>query len=126
MSNDQPDIGSIAWRDLTVADAEAVKAFYCDVVGWKSAPQRMGDYDDYNIQTPRTGEIVAGICHARGENAKIPPQWLMYIVVADVAESARRCVEKGGKVIDGPRPMAGKNFCVIQDPAGAYVALIEA
>lgn len=126
MASEKADIGSILWRDLTVPNADAVRQFYSAVVGWTSSPHNMGDYDDYSMNVPATGETVAGICHPRGPNAGIPPQWLIYITVASVVESAQRCVDLGGKIIDGPRPMMGKPFCVIQDPAGAYAALYEA
>lgn len=115
-------VGSIAWHDLTVKNAEAVKDFYCKVVGWTASPLDMGGYADFCMQPPG-GETVAGICHARGVNAKIPPQWLIYITVADVEESAKRCMELGGKVLDGPRTVGNGRFCVIQDPAGAVAAL---
>lgn len=121
----RPPIGAIVWQDLTVADAVGVRDFYRQVVGWNAEPQSMGDYDDYNMQQPADGRTVAGICHARGPNARIPPQWLVYIQVQDVQASARACVELGGKVLDGPRPMGGGQFCVIQDPAGAVAALIS-
>jgi predicted enzyme related to lactoylglutathione lyase len=120
---EQPKIGSIVWQDLTVSNAPEVRDFYCQVVGWTYTDHDMEDYNDFNINLPGTAETVAGICHARGTNANIPPQWLVYISVADVAESARRCEELGGKVIDGPRSMGGATFCVIQDPAGAVAAL---
>jgi predicted enzyme related to lactoylglutathione lyase len=118
-------VGAILWRDLTVPDAESIRQFYCEVVGWKSAPQDMGGYNDFNIIAPETGETVAGISHARGENARVPPQWLIYIAVADVEQSIARCRELGGRVVDGPRMMAGSRFCVIQDPAGAVAALMS-
>ena len=121
----KPAIGSITWRDLTVKDAEAVRDFYSKVAGWKSSPVDMGGYDDFNMNLPGSDETVAGICHARGPNAKLPPQWLIYITVADVDDSAKRCVELGGKIIDGPRKMGEYRFCVIQDPAGAVAALID-
>ena len=120
---EQPRIGSIVWQDLTVSNVPEVRDFYCQVVGWTYTDHDMEDYNDFNINLPGTAETVAGICHARGTNANIPPQWLVYISVADVAESARRCEELGGKVIDGPRSMGGATFCVIQDPAGAIAAL---
>ena len=120
---EQPRIGSIVWQDLTVPNAPEVRDFYCQVVGWTYTDRDMEEYNDFNINLPGTAETVAGICHARGSNANIPPQWLVYISVADVAESARRCEELGGKVIDGPRSMGGATFCVIQDPAGAVAAL---
>lgn len=125
MSNEKPAIGAIMWQDLTVENAEQVKDFYSEVVGWKASPADMGGYNDYNMNDPASDETIAGVCHAREANANLPPQWLIYITVADVAESARLCVEKGGKVIDGPRPMGDNTFCVIQDPAGAIAALIS-
>lgn len=120
----EPGIGDVTWQDLTVADAERVSAFYGEVVGWKLAPQDMGDYSDYEMNTPQGG-CVAGICHARGPNAKMPPQWLIYITVADVTASAARCVQLGGEVLSGPRPMGSQRVCVIRDPAGAVAALVS-
>lgn len=120
-----PQVGKIAWQDLTVPDAEAIRDFYAAVVGWNPDPVSMRDYSDYSMLIPGTGECVAGVCHARGANAKIPPQWLIYITVEDAECSAKACVERGGKIIDGPRKMGKQTFVVIQDPAGAYAALIS-
>ncbi|MCB0196740.1 MAG: VOC family protein [Anaerolineae bacterium] len=121
----KPKTGMIVWQDLTVDNAEEIKDFYSRVVGWQTTAQPMGDYDDFNISAPDDEAVIAGICHARESNANLPPQWLIYIAVDDVAASAQRCVELGGKIIDGPRLMGESNFCVIQDPAGAVVALID-
>ena len=124
MSNDdKPAVGSIVWRDLTVPDAEQVRDFYRAVVGWKAEPVAMDGYDDFNMTGPDDGEPLAGICHARGSNAELPAQWLMYITVADLDESIQRCTEMGGKVLDGPRTLGDGRACVIQDPAGAVAAL---
>ncbi|MCK6484729.1 MAG: VOC family protein [Phycisphaerae bacterium] len=123
--SDEPPIGAIVWRDLTVADADAIRRFYCDVVGWISAPHDMGGYHDFDIRDV-SGQTVAGICHARGDNASLPAQWLIYIRVADVEASAQRCTALGGDILDGPRMMGSNRFCVIRDPAGAVTALIEA
>lgn len=122
---DKPQIGSVAWRDLTVPNAAELRDFYCAVVGWKSAEHPMGDYADYNILAPESGECVAGICHARGPNANVPAQWLIYITVADVEQSAARCRALGGAVLDGPRSMGAARMCVIRDPAGAVAALYQ-
>jgi hypothetical protein len=121
----KPVVGSIAWRDLTVKDAEKIRDFCSKVVGWKASPVDMGGYNDFNMNLPGSGEAVAGICHARGPNAKLPPQWLIYIAVAEVDESAKLCVEFSGKIIDGPKPMGEYRCCVIQDPAGAVAALMS-
>jgi hypothetical protein len=86
--NEEVTVGAIEWCDLTVSDAENVKDFYCSVVGWDSSAASMGEYDDFSINLPKTGDTVAGICHARGDNSDMPAQWLVYVRVRDVTESA--------------------------------------
>lgn len=110
-----PPIGAIVWQDLTVANAAAIQAFYCDVIGWESNPHPITDYHDFDIIVPATGETAAGICHARDSNANLPPQWLITIAVDDVDHSAQRCLDLGGRIVDGPRAMGASRFCVIQD-----------
>lgn len=122
-----PPIGTIGWCDLTVPDAPRIREFYQRVVGWTASSVPMGDYEDYCLQTPGNEQTVAGICHQRGVNSKIPSQWLMYIQVECLERSIHECQELGGRVIDGPRSMESYGtLCVIEDPAGAVVALLEA
>ncbi len=119
-------IGTLAWRDLSVPDAESIRDFYKSVVGWESQAVEMDGYSDFNMIAPGSGESVAGICHARGTNAGLPAQWLLYVVVENVERSVERCVELGGSVIDGPRSLGSGRICVIRDPAGAVCALYQA
>ena len=119
-------LGTICWTDLTVDDAQGVRDFYERVVGWTSTAQDMGGYSDFNMIASSAGEAVAGVCHARGSNADLPPQWLIYIMVEDVDRSAEACRQNGGVVIVGPRSMGGGRFCFIRDPAGAVCALYQA
>jgi predicted enzyme related to lactoylglutathione lyase len=120
----KPEIGSITWFDLTVPNAEEVKLFYNKVVGWNSEPVDMGEYNDFNLQSPERGETKTGICHKKGGNVDFPPQWLIYITVKNVDESAKLCRENGGKVLVKPKEMGGYGkYCVIEDPAGAVCAL---
>jgi hypothetical protein len=112
--------------DLTVKDAARLRDFYAAVAGWKSAEVPMGGYSDFSMVPPRARKPVAGICHARGPNARLPAQWLVYVTVPDLGASLRRCRALGGKVVDGPRGMGSYGrFAVIRDPAGAVAALIE-
>ncbi len=123
MSNRAMKPGTIGWQDLTVPNAPQVRDFYQAVVGWDVRGEDMGGYEDYHMISKATGQSAAGICHARGVNADVPSQWLVYIVVEDVARSCATCAERGGKVVAGPRMMGGGRFAVIQDPAGATCAL---
>ena len=122
---DQPKPGRVAWQDLTVQHAEAIRDFYAAVVGWRADPVEMGGYSDFNMVAP-DGTPAAGVCHARGANARLPPQWLLYVTVEDLERSMARCAELGGEVIAGPRKMGdGARYCVIRDPAGAVAGLYQ-
>ena len=118
--------GQISWVDLTVPEADTLRDFYAQVVGWTASAHSMGDYEDYVMNDPVTGEARAGICHARGENAALPAQWLIYIVVQDLEDSFDKCLQLGGSVVCPPRS-AGEmgSYCVIKDPAGAVCALFQ-
>jgi predicted enzyme related to lactoylglutathione lyase len=78
------------------------------------------------MNAPGSGKPMAGVCHARGVNADLPPRWLAYITVENVDLSAEKCIALGGKILTGPKGMDGHGrYCVIQDPAGAVAALFE-
>ena len=119
-------LGTIAWVDLTVKNAEVVRDFYAAVAGWKPEAVSMGRYSDYNMIDLETGRSVAGICHQLGGNKDLPAQWLIYVVVADLDASLAECTARGGAVVTGPKIMGPKSrFAVIRDPAGAVAALFE-
>ena len=118
-------VGEIVWVDLTVPDAGKVRDFYLSVTGWEADGFKVGDYEDYVIKTPENNDTVAGICHARAENAALPPAWLMYIKVENLDASVVAAQEKGGKVLTGPKAFGASRYCVLRDPAGAVFAVIE-
>ena len=119
-------IGRISWTDLTVPDAADIRDFYEAVVGWQSEAVAMDGYVDFNMVTADGNEPVAGICHARGRNDGIPPVWLVYIAVSDLAQSLKQVLRRGGAILDGPRTAeTGGGFAVIRDPAGAICALYQ-
>jgi uncharacterized protein len=118
--------GTVIGFDLTAPDAEAIRDFYAAVVGWRPEPFDMGGYADYFMKTPDGERVVAGICHARGENSGLPAQWLTYVVVDDLDASLQQCEAAGGKVVTAIRGHEDEGrYCVIQDPAGAYLALMQ-
>ena len=123
--SDKPAIGSIGWFDLTVPQAEEVKTFYEQVVGWTSKAHPMGDYDDYEM-LDANGRCVAGVCHQKGVNADVPSQWMLYVNVADLDESLRQCEAHGGERLGEVRDMGPYGrLCIVRDPAGAAIALLQ-
>lgn len=117
--------GCISWLDLTVSDASATRDFYRQVVGWSVEDVEMEDggerYADYNMCGDE-GSPAAGICHARGVNQGLPPIWMLYLPVGDLAESLRRVREEGGQVV---KATPGAVHAVIRDPVGACLALTQ-
>lgn len=121
-----PTCGHVGWFDLTVPDAEALRSFYQQVVGWNAEAVEMDGYNDYCMKPPGAEVPVAGICRARGSNAAIPAQWLLYITVPNLDESLRACEAAGGTRLTPPRDAGTGRFAVIRDPAGAVCALYQA
>lgn len=120
---DKNAIGEMAWIDLTVKDAPKVRDFYQNVVGWKPEAVSMGDYDDFAMNSPETGEAVTGVCHAQGENADLPPVWMPYFLVADLDKSVEQVTSQGGELVTKIKAMGQHRYVIIKDPAGAYCAL---
>ncbi len=122
MSSKDPELaGQIGWIDLTVPNADTARDFYAAVIGWKPEPVDMGGYADYNMTDPDSGTPVAGVCHRRGENAALPPVWMVYFTVPNLEASIKAALENGGAIVDGPRG----GFCILRDPAGAVAALVQ-
>jgi uncharacterized protein len=122
-------VGRISWLDLTVPDASTTRDFYRHVVGWSTQDVEMKDgserYADYNMLGV-DGRPAAGVCHARGVNNDLPPVWMIYLPVGDLAESLQRVQHEGGKIIKAMQGTDGKDvYAAVQDPVGVYLALIQ-
>jgi len=121
-------VGLISWLDLTVSDASATRDFYRQVVDWSVQDVEMEDgserYADYKMFGD-DGNPAAGVCHARGVNLGLPPMWMIYLPVGDLAESVRRVREEGGTIIKATRGNDEEYACaVVQDLVGACLALV--
>lgn len=110
--------GTVGWVDLTVDDAAPIRDFYAAVLGWTAEGLDMGGYDDYVMRADE--EPAAGICHRRGSNADLPPQWIVYFTVPDLAEAVRVAIERGGEVL------SEGSYALLRDPSGALFALTAA
>ena len=129
MSETSSPAAAFGWHDLTVTDADAVATFYERVLGWTRTEHPLsdadGDYADF-VMADAAGNVVGGICHARGPNKAIPPVWMVYVTVADADAAVKETLESGGTLIDGPKPMGGGKVAFVRDPAGAAFGLYEA
>lgn len=129
MENPKYEHGTINWRDLTTNKADELREFYKEIAGWTSEDIAMKDgneqYNDY-IMKDAKGNTIAGICHSRGANMGIPPQWMMYISVENIDETIEKIVKLNGKLIKEHKSKDGSTFyAMLEDPAGAVFALVK-
>ena len=116
--------GAFTWCELRTRDVEAAKAFYASVLGWaaETSPDESMPYTEFKVG----GESVAGMMGMTDEfPAEVPPHWLVYLEVDDVAASLAKGQELGGSmqvpVVDFP----GGQFAVLTDPQGAAFGIMR-
>lgn len=117
--------GGISWVDLTAENAGVVRDFYAEVVGLIPQDIPMDGYNDFVMTSPTDADAAVGICHAKGPNKEMPPQWLVYFNVDDVEQALIKCQNSGGKVLREMTDMGSFEFGVLQDPAGAIAGVIK-
>lgn len=123
--------GSFCWHELHTRDVKKAQEFFGKVLGWKFQPWGPpGQYwmiaTDADPGPDQMANIVGGFMGMDDPQwGDLPSHWGYYIDVDNVDETASRVENLGGKVMHPPTdiPEIGR-FCVIQDPAGAFVSLI--
>ena len=116
---------TVGWIELTTTDEAAAAKFYGDVFGWKvtngkgaaAGPNDYGHIDN-------AGTLIGGIPPASMRDPNTPPNWMIYVEVADTAAMTTKAGSLGANVIMGPMDI-GENgtISVLQDPQGAFFAL---
>jgi predicted enzyme related to lactoylglutathione lyase len=102
-------------------DGHALEAFYRELFGWDSRRETPGGHD-YGRFTPAGGSAVTGGIRHEPEG---PAETVVYVRVADVARSAERAQELGGRVRLGPMTHDERIFAIVEDPAGNPVGLLD-
>jgi predicted enzyme related to lactoylglutathione lyase len=113
--------GHGAWHELHAADGVGAADFYSGQFGWrKSRSVDMGPMGIYQLISIG-GRDLGGIM----TDAHFPrPAWLVYFRVDGIELAARRIVDAGGQVINGPMEVPGGGWIVNGlDPEGALFAL---
>jgi len=123
MNNPFETPGAFSWNELMTSDPAAAKTFYAALFGWEFQDMAMGEMTYAVVKAG--GQDVGGLMRTPPEAGGAPPQWGVYVTVADVDATARRAAALGGKVLVPPRdiPEVGR-FCVLQDPQGAVISAI--
>ena len=115
--------GQFVWYELTTPDVDAARRFYPTFTGWGTQ-----QFDkDYTMWTTG-GAPFAGIFKLTPELRQrgVPPNWMPYVEVNNVDETARLATSLGGKIMAGPQDIPGTGrFAVLQDPQTATFGIYK-
>jgi len=126
---DPPDYlaspGEWIWSSLLVKNPKQETAFYKTLFG----------YDVYDLASEGDPEhyILSGDGYARASLNASPadsmrrhPHWLNFVRVTDAADTAKKAVGLGGRVLVEPRiDRHGGQLAVLADPSGAIFGVME-
>ncbi len=116
--------GAMCWCEVNSTHAAANAAFYATV--FDLTTQRMAG-EGFEYYTLHQGEpAVAGALQMDKDWAGIPPHWMPYFAVRDLAAADAVVKAHGGKLLHGPIPSAYGTIMVVQDPQGAVLSYMAA
>ena len=117
--------GTFCWIELGTTDQSAAKQFYHSLFGWSPADFPMGPgeyYTMFNLDGRNAGACYT--LNAQMRSQGVPPHWMVYVSVASADETAAKVEPAGGKLNAAPFDvMEFGRMAVIQDPAGAHIAI---
>jgi predicted enzyme related to lactoylglutathione lyase len=125
--NDAVTTGRFGWNELATTDPAAARKFFGGLLGWSYDEMPMPGGGGSYVIAKAGGQRVAGMFKMTGDDFKgVPPHWMGYITVANVDALAKKAPSLGGKLMMPPTdiPNVGR-FCIINDPTGATVALMQ-
>jgi predicted enzyme related to lactoylglutathione lyase len=117
--------GDWIWIQLLSRDSKKAAEFY----------RAVGGYDVVeNTETNRQSDFVltsegyarATVRTIQAKNSQVPPNWLPFVRVKNLAASVAQAKQLGGRVLIEPKPelFHGK-VAVIADPTGAAIGILE-
>jgi len=116
------------WIELATSDQAAAKKFYTSLFGWSTDDSPMGPGAFYTMFRQQGKEVGGGYTLMPDQvKMNVPPNWLVYVAVADADASAAKAKSLGGNVLAGPMDvMELGRMAVIADPTGAVFAVWQA
>jgi len=116
--------GEFCWNELITPASERAQAFYTALFGWTLKHHEMGNHMTY-MAFMRDDTSLAGIVQMPTDK-QVSPHWMSYINVENLDTSVEKAKSLGAHVIKSKTLLGDKGcFAIIQDPAGAHVAIWE-
>ncbi len=111
--------GAVIWFEVMGQDADKVKHFYSELLGWQlelEGPMQ------YAMVDKQEGGIPGGV----GVSSEGPGWTTFYVQVDDIEESMARAESLGGRVLLPIREIpGGDRIAVFADPEGHPIGLVQ-
>jgi predicted enzyme related to lactoylglutathione lyase len=129
---DPPDYlaapGAWIWSSVLVRDPKQETAFYKSLFGYDvydlANAGGVGDAQHYILSSDNYSR--AGLNALPGDSMRRYPHWLNFVRVTDAADTAKKAVELGGRVLVEPRiDRQGGHLALLADPSGAVFGVME-
>ncbi len=117
--------GAFSWNELGTRDVAGSIDFYGKVFGWTVEEQDMGGMGTYRVWKDGDG-MRGGLFDLNGVDIpdETPNHWLVYFTVPDAEAAMATTKAGGGVVINGPVDIGMGQIAVLQDPQGAFFAVM--
>jgi uncharacterized protein len=130
---DPPDYlaapGQWIWSSVHVRDPKQETAFYQSLFGYDvydlaSEGGSEGDAQQYILSSDNYAR--AGLNALPADSMRRYPHWLSFVRVTDAADTAKKAVALGGRVLVEPRiDRHGGHLALLADPSGAPFGVME-
>ena len=117
--------GQFCWNELATTEVNKAKDFYSKVFGWEFTDLSKDEMSYTVIESK--GKGLGGMWQIPSEQKDhIPPHWMSYILVTDIAIAVEKARHFGAHVIkDITQAGDMGRFAIITDPVGAHIAFWE-
>ena len=113
--------GKVCYVEIPAVDVARSADFYGKVFGWSAQTGVLAPERGYR-EWQGNGRVVAGLVPASGAE---PARWRTTVEVLEVTAAVQRCLDLGGRVLQGPVDLLVGRYTRLVDPLGATFSVIE-
>lgn len=120
-ASEQP--GFFTWAEVNTSDAARARDFYTELFG-ATHTETPGAGSTY-FALAKNDKSFAGVLQMNEEWTGVPPHWMVYFEVADIAAATATAKANGGTVSVEPTDSPYGRIAVIGDPAMVPFSLLQ-
>lgn len=114
--------GRFCWHDLMTTDPEGSRAFYGELLGWRTESPAHAAHEYRMIHA---GGFAIGGMVPLDPAEGLPTHWIPYVAVDGIGAFCEEAVAAGGAVCVPPTDVGPGTFAVITDPQGGAFSAWE-